>query len=76
MRSIELALSGYRTVRRVDDPSLEARIIRRVLARSLSNLCRTPLTGPSWYRPVAANLTDLLTFAVDRRHVWDSWLRE
>ncbi len=76
MRSIELALRGYRTVRRVDDPSLEARIIRRVLARSLSNLCRTPLTGPSWYRPVAANLTDLLTFAVDRRHVWDSWLRE
>ena len=73
MRSIERALRGYRMVR-ADDPTLEARIIRRVLARSLTNLCRTPLTGPSWYRPVAANLTDLLTFAVDRRPVWESWL--
>ena len=73
MRSIETALRGYRSIRN-DDPTLEARIIRRVLARSLSNLCRTPLTGPSWYRPIAANLTDLLTFAIDRRHTWDAWV--
>lgn len=75
MRSVELALRGYRSVRS-DDPTLEARIVRRVLARSLMNLCRTPLGGPSWYRPVAANLTDVLTFAIDRRAVWDSWLGE
>lgn len=75
MRSIEMVLRGYRGIRS-DDPTLEARIVRRVLARSLSNLCRTPLGGPSWYRPVAANLTDLLTFAIDRRQVWESWLAE
>jgi aminoglycoside phosphotransferase (APT) family kinase protein len=73
MHSIETALRGYRSIRN-DDPTLEARIIRRVLARSLSNLCRTPRTGPSWYRPIAANLTDLLTFAIDRHHIWDAWL--
>jgi hypothetical protein len=73
MHAIETALRGYRSMRK-DDPTLEARILRRVLARSLSNLCRTPLTGPSWYRPIAANLTDLLTFAIDRRHIWDAWL--
>ena len=72
MKSIERTLIGYRSVNR-DDPTLEARIVRRVVARSLSNLRRTPLAGPSWYRPIAANLTDLLTFAIDRRHVWDAW---
>jgi aminoglycoside phosphotransferase (APT) family kinase protein len=73
MHSIEVALRGYRSVH-TDDPALEARIVRRVLARSLANLSRAPLAGPSWYRPVAANLTDLLTFAIDRRRVWESWL--
>ena len=75
MQSIEVALRGYREVRG-DDPTLEARIVRRVLVRSVSNLCRTPLTGPSWYRPVAAQLTDLLTFASDRPNTWRSWLHE
>jgi aminoglycoside phosphotransferase (APT) family kinase protein len=74
MHSIEIALSGYREVV-TDDPTLEARIVQRVVARCLSNLCRTPLTGPSWYRPVAANLTDLLTFALDHRPVFDAWLQ-
>lgn len=73
MLSIEVALCGYREVRR-DDPTLELRIVRRKLARSLSNLCRSPLAGPSWYRPVAASLTDLLTFAVERRETWESWV--
>jgi len=43
------------------------------ITRSLSNLRRTPLLGPSWYRPIAANLTDLLTFAVDKPSVWNAW---
>jgi aminoglycoside phosphotransferase (APT) family kinase protein len=72
MRSIEVALRGYRAVR-TDDPTLEARIIRRVIARSLANLRRTPLLGPSWYRPIAANLTDVLTFAIDNPRTWSSW---
>ena len=74
MHSIEIALRGYREVVK-DDPTLEARIVQRVVARSLSNLCRTPLTDPSWYRPIAANLTDLLTFAIDHRPVFDAWLQ-
>ena len=72
MRSIETALSGYRDVRD-GDPTLEARIIRRVIARSLSNLRRSPLLGPSWYRPIAANLTDILTFAIDNPTTWAIW---
>lgn len=72
MRSIELSLRGYRQAC-TDDPTLEQRVVRRVVARSLSNLCRAPRTGPSWYRPVAANLTDLLTFAADRPEIWNAW---
>jgi aminoglycoside phosphotransferase (APT) family kinase protein len=72
MRSIETALRGYRHVRD-DDPTLEARVARRVIARSLSNLRRTPLAGPSWYRPIAANITDMLTFAIDNPTAWARW---
>ncbi len=72
MRSVETALRGYRQVRD-DDPTLEKRIVRRIVARSLSNLRRTPLSGPSWYRPIAANLTDLLTFAIDHPTAWARW---
>lgn len=72
MRSTDNALRGYRTVRD-DDPTLEARIIRRVVARSLSNMRRTPREGPSWYRPIAANLTDILTFAIDEPNRWRAW---
>lgn len=72
MTSIKQMLLGYRSVR-TDDPTLEARIVRRVVTRSLSNLRRTPLAGPSWYRPVAANLADLMMFAIDRPETWARW---
>jgi hypothetical protein len=36
-------------------------------------LRRTPLAGPSWYRPIAATLTDLLTFAIDEPSIWNQW---
>ncbi len=35
---------------------------------------RRPLTGPSWHRPVAAGLADLLTFATDHPATWRRWL--
>jgi aminoglycoside phosphotransferase (APT) family kinase protein len=73
MRSIARVLAGYRSVRGDDDPTLEARIVRRVVARSVSNLARAPLTGPSWYRPAAANITDMLTFAIDHPDTWARW---
>jgi hypothetical protein len=72
MRAIRPTLRGYRSTI-TDDPSLEARIIRVVIARSLSMLRRTPLAGPSWYRPIAATLTDLLTFAIDEPATWNQW---
>lgn len=73
MHSIELVLRGYRT-ERSDDPTLEARIVQRVVIHAVHHLRRTPRTGPSWYRPVAARLTDMLTFAIDRRDTWERWL--
>jgi aminoglycoside phosphotransferase (APT) family kinase protein len=72
MRAIEPILRGYRLTE-VGDPSLEARIVRVVVARSLSTLRRTPLLGPSWYRPIAATLFDLLTFAIDEPSTWNRW---
>ncbi len=72
MHAVDLTLRGYRSVQ-LADPTLEARIIRRVLARSLSNLRRSPLDGPSWYRPIAANLTDMLCFAVEEPARWQAW---
>ena len=72
MVAIERTLQGYREVRGTD-PTLEARIIRSVVARCLYNLARSPLAGPSWYRPIAANLTDLLTFAIDHPATWAEW---
>ena len=72
LQAAHTALSTYRGERPAD-PSLEARLVRRVVARSLSNLCRTPLLGPSWYRPIAATLTDLLTFAAQRPDTWHAW---
>jgi aminoglycoside phosphotransferase (APT) family kinase protein len=72
MRAVQPTLRGYRSTI-TDDPSLETRIIRVVIARSLSMLRRTPLAGPSWYRPIAATLTDLLTFAIDEPSTWNQW---
>jgi len=73
LAAIERTLRGYRAVRPGNDPTLETRIVRCVVARSMHNLARSPLTGPSWYRPVAANLTDLLTFAIDNPDTWRAW---
>jgi aminoglycoside phosphotransferase (APT) family kinase protein len=72
MVSVARVLDGYRSVR-VEDPTLEARIVRRVIARCLYNLARSPLTGPSWYRPIAANLTDMMSFALDHPATWSQW---
>jgi aminoglycoside phosphotransferase (APT) family kinase protein len=72
MRALRPTLRGYRSTT-MADPSLEARVIRVVIARSLSMLRRTPLAGPSWYRPIAATLTDLLTFAIDEPSTWNQW---
>ena len=72
MRALQPTLRGYRSTT-LGDRSLEARIIRAVIARSLSLLRRTPLLGPSWYRPIAATLTDLLTFAIDETSIWSRW---
>jgi aminoglycoside phosphotransferase (APT) family kinase protein len=72
MRAIEPTLRGYRLTTN-GDPSLEARIVRAIIARSLSMLRRTPLLGPSWYRPIAATLFDLLTFAIDEPASWNRW---
>jgi aminoglycoside phosphotransferase (APT) family kinase protein len=72
MRALQPTLRGYRLTT-IGDRSLEARIVRAIVARSLSTLRRTPLLGPSWYRPIAATLTDLLTFAVDEPATWSRW---
>jgi aminoglycoside phosphotransferase (APT) family kinase protein len=72
LRAIQPTLRGYRSTT-IDDRSLEARIVRVVIARSLSTLRRTPLLGPSWYRPIAATLFDLLTFAIDEPAAWSRW---
>ncbi len=72
LRTLCSTLRGYRSTP-ADDPSLEARIIRGVIARGLLVLRRTPLLGPSWYRPIAATLFDLLTFAIDEPATWNRW---
>ena len=74
LQSVDVALRGYRSAR-LEDPTLEARILRRIISRSLANMRRAPLAGPSWYRPIAANLTDLLTFAIDCPEMWSAWTR-
>ncbi len=72
LRSVVAALDGYRTVTE-PDPAFGPRLVRRLIARSLYNLRRTPLPGPSWYRPSAATITDMLTFAVDHPDIWRTW---
>jgi len=69
MHAVKHTLEGYRQIR-PQDPTLEARILRRIVARSVSNLRRSPLIGPSWYRPIAANLVDMLTFAAEEPALW------
>jgi aminoglycoside phosphotransferase (APT) family kinase protein len=72
LRALQPTLQGYRSTTN-GDASLEARIVRAIIARSLSMLRRTPFLGPSWYRPIAATLFDLLTFAIDEPASWNRW---
>ena len=72
LRSAQAALQGYRA-NIEGDLTLETRLIRRVVARSISGLRRTPRLGPSWYRPIAATLTDLFTFSADHPDLWRAW---
>ena len=73
--AIAEALVGYREI--VDlttDPTLEQRIVRLALRNALAGLRRAPKTGPSWYRPLAAVMADLLAFATDHPATWQRWL--
>ncbi len=73
--AIAPALVGYREiVDRTADPTLEQRIVHLALSNALAGLRRTPATGPSWYRPLAAVMADLLAFATDQPETWHRWL--
>lgn len=72
--AIAETLIGYRAVLGDADPTLEPRIVHGAISRSIAGLRRSPLTGLSWYRPVAAGLADLLTFATDHPDTWRGWL--
>ncbi len=73
--AIAQALSGYREI--VDpntDPTLEQRVVHLALSNALAGLRRTPAAGPSWYRPLAAVMADLLAFATDEPETWSHWI--
>ena len=73
--AIAETLVGYRSIiGQSAEPHLEQRIIHGAISRAVSGLRRSPLTGPSWYRPVAAGLADLLTFATDHPDTWHHWI--
>ena len=73
--AIARALVGYREiVGDATDPTFEQRIVRLALSNSLAGLRRSPATGPSWYRPLAAAMADLLAFATDHPETWRRWL--
>ena len=73
--AIAQALVGYREiVGPRTDPTLEQRIVHLALCNALAGLRRAPKTGPSWYRPLAAVMADLLAFATDHPETWSRWL--
>ena len=73
--AIARALVGYREiVGGATDPTFEQRIVRLALSNALAGLRRSPATGPSWYRPLAAVMADLLAFATDHPETWRHWL--
>ena len=73
--AIARALVGYREiVGDATDPTFEQRIVRLALSNALAGLRRSPATGPSWYRPLAAVMADLLAFATDHPETWRHWL--
>ena len=68
-------LDGYREAGgAADDDGLEQRFVRLAIGNAIYGLRRTAHTGPSWYRPLAANLSDLLMFATDQPEVWRRWI--
>ena len=68
-------LDGYREAGgATGDDGLEQRFVRLAIGNAIYGLRRTPDTGPSWYRPVAAHLSDLLLFATDQPNVWQRWI--
>ncbi len=73
--AIAQALVGYwEIVDPATDPTFEQRIVHLALSNALAGLRRTPATGPSWYRPLAAVMADLLAFATDHPQTWRRWL--
>ncbi len=73
--AISQALVGYREiVGATTDPTLEQRIVRLALGNAFAGLRRSPAVGPSWYRPLAAVMADLLAFATDHPATWQRWL--
>lgn len=73
--AIAQALIGYREiVGLTTDPTLEQRIVHLALSNAIAGLRRSPKTGPSWYRPLAAVMADLLGFATDHPETWFRWL--
>lgn len=67
---VETVLADYLPLAGRDDPTLERRIRRELIARAVADLRRAPLLGPSWYRPIATRLADLLLFATTDPNSW------
>ena len=73
--AIAPALVGYREiVGPTMEPTLELRIVHLALSNALAGLRRSPKIEPSWYRPLAAVMADLLAFATDHPATWQRWL--
>ncbi|MBK5287792.1 MAG: aminoglycoside phosphotransferase family protein [Acidimicrobiia bacterium] len=68
-------LAGYREIFPPgEDPTLERRVARTAITNAIAGLRRSPALGPSWYRPLATGVADLLGFATDQPDVWRGWL--
>ncbi len=75
LAAIAQVLVGYHEVTGATaDPGLEQRIVRLAIGNAIYGLRRTARTGPSWYRPLAANISDLLSFATDQPDTWQRWI--
>jgi hypothetical protein len=75
MQALEWAIDPYLRASPFDDPTLVQRALRQWLIWTLSDLRRSPLHGPSWYRPIANRLGDLMRFATERPTTWARWIR-
>jgi aminoglycoside phosphotransferase (APT) family kinase protein len=75
MTAMAQAFDGYRAVLGADvDETLEQRAVHQAICRAVYGLRRSPLRGPSWYRPVAASLSDLFAYATDHPATWQRLL--